>query len=262
MIQKKCWIPSSSGNYQIPAILTLPKAAASCPAVLLCHGTGSNKDEAGNGYVLFAQALAEAGIASLRFDFIGTGESTVNYIEYHFKSAQRDIDDCLAFLAQAETVDMNRIGIVGWSQGGTMAMLAAARCRQLRSVVLWAGAPSLRSLIDDEMLLSAKQVGYYDRDLGFGDPIRIGMQWIDDVLNTDILACFHECQAPVLAIAGSADTVVAPSCAQEIVRAASNSSSSSVIIEGADHCFNLLNGELRAFEELMAVSIDWLKKTL
>jgi poly(3-hydroxybutyrate) depolymerase len=41
-----------AGTYQIPAVVTLPvnRADGAFPAVVMLHGYGSNKDEAGNGY--------------------------------------------------------------------------------------------------------------------------------------------------------------------------------------------------------------------
>ena len=99
----KVKIESSTHQYQIPAVLTLPQQR-DCPVVILCHGTGSDKNEAGNGYVYLASRLAAKGIASLRFDFIGTGESSVDYIEYTFTSAQRDISDVLAYFYTCTTI--------------------------------------------------------------------------------------------------------------------------------------------------------------
>lgn len=50
-----------NGEYRIPGTLTLPgrlQVASSCPAVLMLHGTGSNKDEVGGVYKRLAGELA------------------------------------------------------------------------------------------------------------------------------------------------------------------------------------------------------------
>ena len=58
-----------SEKYDIPAIFTLPETDGRLPCVIMCHGTGSSKDEAGNQYVDLADKLARKGVASIRFDF-------------------------------------------------------------------------------------------------------------------------------------------------------------------------------------------------
>jgi dipeptidyl aminopeptidase/acylaminoacyl peptidase len=76
------WI--DAGDHQIPGILTLPKAggaARSYPAVLMLHGFASHKDEVGDMYLREARELAERGIASLRIDFAGTGDSQQPYTD-------------------------------------------------------------------------------------------------------------------------------------------------------------------------------------
>src|SRR5687767_10964644 len=76
------WIPA--GDHQIPGILSLPKAggaARSYPAVLMLHGFASHKDEVGDMYLREARALAQRGIASLRIDFAGTGDSQQPYTD-------------------------------------------------------------------------------------------------------------------------------------------------------------------------------------
>jgi len=57
----------------IPATVCLPagQSGETFPAVVMLHGTGSSRDEAGNGYKMLAPYMAQNGIASIRFDFAG-----------------------------------------------------------------------------------------------------------------------------------------------------------------------------------------------
>lgn len=259
---KKVKIESRTHNYKIPAVLTMPDGIQECPAVILCHGTGSNKDEAGNGYVFLASRLAAKGIASIRFDFIGSGESEIDYIDYTFTSAQRDISDVLTYLESCSQIDKNKIGILGWSQGGTMALLAAAHDSRFKTVVCWAGADKIKTLFDEDAYALAKQQGFAMLELGFREPLRLSLQWMDEALNTDVLKEFSKSDASVLAIAGSCDDVVEPVCAQRIVSVSKHEKSRSEIIEGADHCFNILSGELKCFNELMELTVHWFETSL
>ena len=59
----------------VAATLSMPDGAGPFPAVLMLHGFGSSRDEVGGMYAAEAAALASAGIASLRIDFRGFGQS-------------------------------------------------------------------------------------------------------------------------------------------------------------------------------------------
>ena len=69
-----------ANGYTIPGTFTTRRAGgahAHYPAVLLLHGTASQKDEVGNMYLRLAQKLGRLGYASLRIDFAGSGDSTL-----------------------------------------------------------------------------------------------------------------------------------------------------------------------------------------
>ena len=54
-----------NGDHDIPATVCVPNGEGKFPAVVMLHGTGSNRDEAGNGYKMAAPVLAEKyGIAT------------------------------------------------------------------------------------------------------------------------------------------------------------------------------------------------------
>ena len=95
----------------------------------MLHGTGSNRDEAGNGYKMAAPVLAEKyGIATVRIDFMGSGDSTADYTGYTFESAVSDAVAAANYAQDARTTSTREhIGVMGWSQGGTDALLCAAR---------------------------------------------------------------------------------------------------------------------------------------
>ena len=133
--------------HEIPATLTLPVSAskdAKVPGVVMLHGTGSNRDEAGMGYALAAPRMAADGIATLRIDFMGNGDSTASYRDYNYTSAVIDAKAAADYLAGLETVDGGNLGVMGWSQGGTDALLAAeAHPDTFQAVVTWSGALEL-----------------------------------------------------------------------------------------------------------------------
>ena len=81
-MQEKLWIENK--NYDIPGVFVYPDEQNNFPCMILCHGTGSHKDEAGNLFAELAAKLVEKGIASLRFDFAGCGDSKAEQQELTF----------------------------------------------------------------------------------------------------------------------------------------------------------------------------------
>ena len=65
-------------NTETSGIVTLPENNEKMPLVIMCHGHGGSKEE-GGGFDDIAAALAEAGIASIRVDYPGCGESKEDF---------------------------------------------------------------------------------------------------------------------------------------------------------------------------------------
>lgn len=230
-------------GHVIPATLTLPTGEGKHPAVVMLHGTGSNRDEAGGGYKIAAPVLAsQYGIATLRIDFIGNGESTADYMDYHFTSAVADAVKAAEYLTDLEEVDGEKLGVMGWSQGGTIALLTAARHPELfKAVVTWAGAPNMyeHGFPSREQAEEAKANGFFVLDFDWRPSLNVSRQWCEDVINTDVLGEFASFPGPVLAVHGAKDDTVPPTYSDKIVAASPNAASAVDMIEGMDHTFNV-----------------------
>ena len=132
-------------EYEIPATVCMPTSEGKHPAVVMLHGTGSTRDEAGDGYKHAAPVLAaKYGIATIRIDFPGNGESTADYMQYTFDTAVADAVCAAQYMMSLDAIDPELIGVMGWSQGGTDALLACGRHPEIfKSIVTWAGAPDM-----------------------------------------------------------------------------------------------------------------------
>ena len=252
-----------AGDHQIPATLTLPIGGEdeTFPAVVMLHGNGSTRHEAGNGYDLMAPAFAEMGIASLRFDYIGNGDSTTDYLEFTHEKGVEDALTSLAYLKEHAKVDPERIGIMGWSQGGGIALVAASRDESFKSVATWAGA-LYDGTIDEDAYAQAQQNGHYESTYEWRDPLKLSPAYFE-VLKTFIVAdAIPKIKAPIYAINGADDTVVPPETAETIKSLSTNPDSQVLIMEGADHTFNIFTGDMSKFTQLVDETMFWFVQTL
>jgi len=110
------------------------------PAVLFCHGFAGNKVGFQRQHVRVAEQLAEEGIAVLRFDYRGCGDSEGDLQEMMFSSNINDALVAFEYLKGQSFVDSERMGILGRSLGGAIAIHIALTCRNVKSLALWAPA--------------------------------------------------------------------------------------------------------------------------
>lgn len=234
-----------AGDHQIPATICMPTAEGVYPAVVMLHGTGSTRDEAGGGYAYAAPVLAEKyGVATIRIDFMGNGDSTADYTGYTFASAVADAVAAAQYMVALENIDGDHIGVMGWSQGGTDALLSAGEHPEIfKSVVTWAGAPDLGLLLTDEDYTEAQEQGYFTMEFDWREPLNVSLQWCEDVKNIDVLDVFTAFEGPVLAIHGTEDTTVDPDWSNKIAGTSTNEASGTCFIEGMDHTFNVFTEE-------------------
>ncbi|MCE3606324.1 alpha/beta hydrolase [Massilia sp. P8910] len=116
----------------IDGTLSLPKAAGPVPVALIIAGSGPT-DRDGNGpglrndsLRLLAQGLADAGLASVRFDKRGiAGSAAAGQIEADLRF-ETYIDDATAWLAMLRTDNrFSKVSVIGHSEGALIGMLAA-----------------------------------------------------------------------------------------------------------------------------------------
>ena len=130
-------------NLTLAGTLTLPSEGGPFPAVLLITGSGSqDRDETvffHRPFRVLADYLTRRGIAVLRADDRGWGFSTGNAEN---STSEDFVDDALAgvqYLESRSDIDPARIGLVGHSEGGLIAPMAAVRDPGVAHIVLLAG---------------------------------------------------------------------------------------------------------------------------
>ena len=124
-------ITFTSDGLALEGILHLPDSSPS-PAVAVCHPHPLYGGDMHNSVVVaLCRAAAARGIAALRFNFRGVGRSQGSFADGVGERA--DAAAALAHLPQLPEVDDDRVGIVGYSFGAAVALLAAGE--GLRAVV-------------------------------------------------------------------------------------------------------------------------------
>jgi len=138
-----------SGDAVLACSLLLPKQRSGrLPGVIFVTGSGPqdrDEDTPGPGglklsiFKTIAIALGEAGIASLRCDDRGVGESTGSLKDVTLDMFVGDARATLAALRAEPAIDPERTGIIGHSEGGVIAPMVASADPKVRAIVLMAG---------------------------------------------------------------------------------------------------------------------------
>lgn len=131
-----------SNGQPLNGLLHLPVGVKSPPVVVIMHGYASSKVGTRGIYEALSSALARVGIAVVRFDFRGCGESGGDFAHLTFQDLVEDAKQMLRFVIKLPEVDASRIGIYGSSMGGALAVLAAHATGHVKSLMLWAPVAS------------------------------------------------------------------------------------------------------------------------
>lgn len=137
---------------KMAGILTIPKNATSFPIVILVHGSGQHDKNEKIGpnkpFKVIAHKLAEKNIASIRYDKRLDIPSDFDSTKQMEEMIVKDVLAAIELAKQTEGVDFNKIVIIGHSLGAMLAPMIAAKCQDVKAIVLCAGnARPLEDLI-------------------------------------------------------------------------------------------------------------------
>lgn len=122
------------------------------PGIAMYHGYTGNKMESHFIFVKLSRALARAGIASVRFDFAGSGESDGDFKDMTPETELSDAKAILEYLRNMECIDKCRVGICGLSMGGYVAGITAGdNSSMVKALCMWAPAGNIKYIFKDEL---------------------------------------------------------------------------------------------------------------
>jgi len=226
---------TADDGLSLAGTLTLPDGPGPHPAVLLLHGSGPLDRDANTRRVHMelgaplAAALAEKGIASLRYDRRGVGATPGNWRATGFTDNRQDAVAALRALSNHSDIRADAIGVVGHSEGAVHAMSLGTH-PQVRAVVVLAGfarlgedalrwqagmiardlpkvvLPALRALATRQLTRIKKT----NKDVARVAGVPVNARWTREMLIHDPRPDLTNIKAPVLAITGDKDVQVDP----------------------------------------------------
>lgn len=250
-------VPTPAGH-TLAGTLTVPRnARGPVPAVVTITGSGpQDRDETippVKGYRPMRQVadtLSRHGIAVLRLDDRGTGQSKGNFATATSADFADDVRAALAFLRQRPGIDASRLALVGHSEGGLIAPMVAATDSALRGIVLMAGPAKtgrvilqyqIGAAVDRDTALSSTQRDSARRSIDTTiDSLGATQPWVRYFLSYDPLPTARRVRVPTLILQGATDRQVTEDQAQMLERALRQGGNSQVTVHvfpDANHLF-------------------------
>ncbi len=150
--------------------LTFPKEGTNFPAAILISGSGpQNRDEELLGhkpFLVLSDHLTRNGYAVLRFDDRGVAESEGDFKTATSEDFARDVLAAVEYLETRKEINHNKIGLIGHSEGGIIAPMAAVQNDDIAFIVLLSGTglPGEEILLLQSRLI-AEAVGTPEEDI-------------------------------------------------------------------------------------------------
>lgn len=214
MLSQKVQIENKEGN-RLTGIIEWPADGIVRTYAIFahCYTCGKNSHAAKR----ISRRLASKGIAVVRFDFAGIGESEGDFADTNFTSNIEDLISFINYLVEEEMVPQL---LIGHSLGGAAALAAASQCDEIRAIVT-IGAPArpthLKNLLPDNL-------DKMDRDeavevkLGY-KTIRIKKQLLDDLEDQNTEKALFSLNRPALIAHSPVDSIVEIENAEMIFKA-------------------------------------------
>ena len=145
-------------NISLAGTLTLPEKEGVFPVVVLITGSGpQNRDEELVGhkpFLVISDYLTKNGIAVLRYDDRGVGQSKGDFKTATTTDFATDVESAITYLKTRKEINKKQIGLVGHSEGGLIAPMVASKSKDVSFIVLLAGT----GIQGDKLLLLQQEL--------------------------------------------------------------------------------------------------------
>lgn len=141
--EEEVFYENEDADIKLAGTLTMPHTGGSFPAVILISGSGpQDRNETVFGhrpFLILSDYLTRRGIAVLRVDDRGVGESTGSSSESTSEDFADDVLAGIGYLKTRKEIDPEKIGLIGHSEGGIIAPMVASESPDVAFILLMAG---------------------------------------------------------------------------------------------------------------------------
>jgi pimeloyl-ACP methyl ester carboxylesterase len=247
----------------VVSTLVKPKTSGKVPVVLVLNGFAGDRKEVmipeTTEYLWerVSRMLAEQGLATLRIDFRGSGDSDGTYDFTTFSTQISDAIAAIDYISHKlrKEVDYKSIGVLGFSQGGLVAASTASRDDRVDSVVLWSPVSHVPAVYERLLTRAGVKQGLA---LPEGGTITLGI-YVDDVyVDWDVplgKKFFHQIyqlaplaevnknyRGPLMTICGLQDPIIWPQPHMSELYLTHHDGFEKMVVLDGDHAFNWWEG--------------------
>lgn len=207
-----------------------PETGGNCPLVVLLTGDGPNGSKSLT-WTNLTKMLNEVGIATFTFDFSGLGDSPGEYRELTLSLGCENFRGVMDVIKKGEH-DPNRIGVIGSSYGGNVALLEAANFPEIKALGFKSASAFLpEGYVTQYGLDEVERWG----ETGYSEEIGLNYTAVLDSLMHNTFERASHIKAPARFVHGTADSAVPIRHVRDLAKLMPNASIYEV--EGADHWY-------------------------
>lgn len=179
------------------------------PAVVFCHGFTDS-----NGKLSYlARHFNFLGYATLRFDYAHTGESEGVFENLTISQEIADLKAALNYMDALKFVDSRKMGVIGYSYGGMVAILQALKDSRIKCLGILASVIDANDAL--EKLISKRKMARWDEKgrialwkLPFFQRLMLKSDFLHDARQYNILDHIDKVKVPIAMLRGKRDSII------------------------------------------------------
>ena len=266
MLRKNISVMNSDSEI-IRTELYYRNAIKDAPAIVICHGFKGFKNWA--FFPFLAESLAQADYIALTFNFSrnGIGPDLQNFTELDqfekntYSHELNDLNCIIDAIASGEIgkglIDPEKIGLIGHSRGGAIALLHTPNDPRIKSLVTWSAIATVERYTAEQIKLWKSEKFLEFENKRTGQMMRVGLELLKDIQKNkkalNIAAAAEKIETPTLVIHGQEDESVPVAESQIIFDHLASTQKELMIIEGGTHTFGARHPMESMPEELETV---------